>query len=286
MIVVRMIGGLGNQMFQYAAARALADKTGHEVVLDTRPFVHYSLHAFMLDRLKVRARVGTSSELRKWPGWLVRPSKVARRLGVRTRYYSEPRFSYDPGWPETTAPCYLDGYFQSERYFLPVHAALLDDFVPRAPLTTANAALADSMRDCESVMIHVRRGDYVNNAVTLKIHGVCSVNYYRSAIAAVRDRVPRPRFFIFSNDLAWARTHLPIKDDAVFIDGNQDFPEIDIHLMAQCRHHIIANSSFSWWGAWLARTPGQVVVAPRPWFDSTKLDATDLVPARWLVAPK
>lgn len=180
----------------------------------------------------------------------------------------------------------IDGYFQTEKYFPGSAESLRREFTPVASLSPANAAIAALARECESVMIHVRRGDYVNNAKTLKVHGVCSVAYYQQAIATMRARAGNPRFFVFSNDMAWARDNLALGADAVFVEGNKDAPEVDIHLMAQCRHHIIANSSFSWWGAWLAASPQKTVIAPTPWFDNSRHNASDLVPASWLRVTK
>lgn len=133
----------------------------------------------------------------------------------------------------------------------------------------------------DSVMLHVRRGDYVSNAKTLRVHGVCSIDYYRRAIGVARERLGQPRFFVFSDDLAWSRENLPLGDDAVFVEGNAEAPEMDIFLMAVCRAHVIANSSFSWWGAWLATTDAPLVIAPDPWFDSPDVSAVDLIPASW-----
>lgn len=281
MIAVRLIGGLGNQMFQYAAARSLADRLGVELVIDTRAFGHYTLHAFGIDRFSIRGRLATPAELSRWPTWMRRPCRLVQRFGIATRWYSEPRFAYDTTWPSLGDNLMLDGYFQSEKYFASIADGLRGDFLPRAPLSAENAAIAGLAREAESVMIHVRRGDYVSNATTLRIHGVCSPAYYEASVAVMRKRLTRPRFFVFSNDMEWAKGNLKLGDDAVYVMGNDKAPEMDIHLMAQCRHHIIANSSFSWWGAWLGKNEGQVVVAPSPWFNTTKMDARDLMVDGW-----
>lgn len=286
MIAVRLIGGLGNQMFQYAAGRALADRLDTELVLDARIFVRYKLHAYGLEQFAVRARAGTSADFARWPEWMRLPSRIAGVVGFRTRWYLEPRFAYDPLWPSLGDNLLVDGHFQSEKYFATIAPALRADFAPRAPLSPTNASIAAIARDCESVMIHVRRGDYVTDATTLKVHGICSPAYYASSIRVLRERVASPRFFVFSNDMAWARANLPLGDDAIFIEGNAKEPEMDVHLMAQCRHHIIANSSFSWWGAWLGESPSQIVIAPDPWFDDLSLTTADLIPAKWMRIPK
>lgn len=281
MIAVRLIGGLGNQMFQYAAARALADRLGTDLVLDPREFAHYTLHAYGLEDFCVRARRGEPADFSRFPEWQRKLFSRLRWLNPGTRFYAEPSFAFDPAWNSLAGDLLVSGYFQSERYFLPSRTALLADFHPRKPLGARNEAVAAEARGSESVMIHVRRGNYVTDARTLSIHGVCSPDYYRAAIVQLRAECANPRFFVFSNDMQWSRENLPLGDDAVFVEGNGDAPEMDIHLMAQCRHHIIANSSFSWWGAWLADTPGQVVIAPDPWFDAPGMAAPDLLPGHW-----
>ena len=282
MIVVRLTGGLGNQMFQYAAARALADRLAVELVLDTRGFDAYNFRSFELGRLNVRACAGTTAELARFPAWRV---KLARALGgampLSNRFRVEPFFGYDPAWPTLQDDVHLNGYFQSQKYFAVIREQLLVDFRPSKDISPSNRQVAAMAGKGDSVMLHVRRGDYVSNAKTLQVHGVCSTDYYRRAIALARERLHQPRFFVFSDDLAWSRENLRLGDDAVFVEGNAEAPEMDIFLMSACRAHIIANSSFSWWGAWLARTDAPLVIAPDPWFDSPDMSAVDLIPAFW-----
>lgn len=281
MIAVRLIGGLGNQMFQYAAGRALADRLGTGLLLDVRGFATYTLHGFGLTKFRVRASVAGDDDLGSWPEWQRRLLTPLRRVGLRSRFYAEPFFGYDPEWPALGEGVHLNGYFQSERYFSGIRGVLCEDFVPREPLDDGNRRIAGLAKESESVMLHVRRGDYVSDARTLSIHGVCSPAYYQSAVARMREHCRAPRFFVFSNDMAWARENLALGDDAVFVEGNARAPEMDVHLMAQCRHHIIANSSFSWWGAWLGCHPEQRVIAPAPWFDAPHMRAADLLPPTW-----
>lgn len=281
MIIVRLVGGLGNQMFQYAAGRALADRLDVELVLDIRDFKHYRLHAYGLESFRIRARRATADELAAWPEWRRRLARWLKRVTGSGRIYVEPFFGYDSRWPTLGDGVHLNGYFQSANYFSETAACLRKDFTPVASLTDANAEIAEMAQNSESVAIHVRRGDYVSDAKTLRIHGVCSPAYYAAAIARMRERRGKVRFFVFSNDVEWSQENLPLGDDAVFVEGNGGAPEIDIHLMAHCRHHIVANSSFSWWGAWLAGHPEQSVIAPSPWFDSSRLTEGDLIPSNW-----
>ncbi len=284
MIVMRIFGGLGNQMFQYAAGRALADRLGVELLLDLREFETYRLHAYGLDSLRVRARHASVSDLRPWPEQRRRFARLVTKVGLSSArdLYIEPAFTYDERWPHLGDGTHLNGYFQSERYFGQSRDRLREELIPVEPLAGENAKIASMASECESVAIHVRRGDYVSNAKTLSLHGVCSPAYYQRAIASLRERRRDVRFFVFSNDMDWSRENLHLGEDAVFVEGNEQAPQVDIHLMSKCRHHVIANSSFSWWGAWLGRHQDQCVIAPTPWFDSPKLCDRDLLPERWV----
>ena len=286
MILVRAVGGLGNQMFQYAAGRALADRLGVELLLDLRDFKNYRLHCFGLDGFRIRGRKATADEMEPWPEWRRRLSRRLSRIGLPSRFYFEPSFGYDPVWSTLGDGVHLNGYFQSERYFAERAAQLRDDFTLVEPLRGENAEIAALARRCESVAIHVRRGDYLTDVKTLSFHGVCSPMYYREAISLIRVRYNNPRFFVFSNDMQWARANLRLGGDALFVSGGDRTPQIDVYLMANCRHHVIANSSFSWWGAWLGRHSEQCVVAPTPWFDSPLMKDDDLLPSAWLRARK
>ena len=202
-------------------------------------------------------------------------------MPLGNRFHVEPFFGYDPAWPTMHDDVHLNGYFQSEKYFALIREQLLVDFRPSQDIGPSNRQLAAMVREGDSVMVHVRRGDYVSNAQTLRVHGVCSIDYYRRAIDMVRERLDQPRFFVFSDDLGWSYENLPLGEDAVFVEGNAEAPEMDIFLMSACRAHIIANSTFSWWGAWLATTDVPLVIAPDPWFDMPHMSAIDLIPASW-----
>lgn len=288
MIIARLTGGLGNQMFQYAAGRALADRLGAELLLDTRAFEYaitfraYTRYEYALAPFRLRARVAAAADLKNWPAWAV---EVGMRLRfVRPwfrRWHFEPAITYDPGVLMLREPVCLVGYWQSERYFIDIADRIRADFTLREPLAGANAGLLDLARSAGSVGLHVRRGDFVSLNEAAQVHGLCSIDYYRRAIDLVRQRCPECRFLVFSNDPEWARAELPLDASAVFVTGNERQPEHDLTLMSACRHHIIANSSFSWWAAWLGHSPEQIVIAPSPWYASQKLDARDLAVARW-----
>lgn len=284
MILVRLLGGLGNQMFQYAAGRALAHKLEVPLQLDLRDFRSYRLRGYGLDRMSISASPATAETLADWPIWQREISRLASRIGLPTRWFHERDLRFSAQLGNRTAPVGLDGYFQCEKYFNDARHLLLQEFRPKTPLSSRNAELAEEMRASASVSVHVRRGDYVSNRKTMAVHGLCSQDYYHRAIRVLNDQDGALRFFIFSDDPAWCRENLAIAN-AVFVEHNIDAPECDIHLMAQCKHHIIANSSFSWWGAWLGDNRG-VTIAPVPWFSDSKLLRNEIRAQDWVSLPR
>lgn len=288
MVIVRLTGGLGNQMFQYAAGRALADRLGAELLLDTRAFKHalafqaYTRRSYALAPFSLRARLASAADLKNWPLWVVEAGMRLRFVRpLFRRWHFEPSITYDASMLTLHQPVCLVGYWQSERYFIDAADRIRADFTLRQPLAGANAGLLALARSDRSVGLHVRRGDFVSIDVAAQVHGQCSVDYYRRAIALLRERCPECRFLVFSDDPRWARAQLPLDPSAVFVTGNDPSPELDLALMSACKHHIIANSSFSWWAGWLGYSPDQIVIAPAPWYASPNLDARDLAVSRW-----
>lgn len=286
LVIVRLIGGLGNQLFQYSAGRALAVRTGAKLALDLRDFETYDLRRYELGTFPIAATIATVEELAAIgapapPRSLL--NRVLRRLRPAMRHYREPHYHYDPSFPATLAPVFLDGYWQSERYFVDIAEMLRRELTPRDPLEPENAEIAEQIDALEAVSVHVRRGDYVTNATTNAYHGTCSLEYYRAAFALVRDRVPAAHVFVFSDDTKWTRANLAFDAPTTYVSVNPaDRGFRDMQLMSRCRHHVIANSSFSWWGAWLNPRPDKMVIAPGRWFAQGENDTRDLVPASWV----
>lgn len=288
MIVSRLQGGLGNQMFQYAAGRALALRVGTELKLDLTSYERSTLRSYALEPFPIRAGIADRREVER----LTRPSRpvrIARRLlGREPRpprsHVREPDLTFHPGILELSDGVYLDGYWQSERYFAGAADAIREELRPPEPATGRGRELAAAIgRAGESISLHVRRGDYVSSPVAREMLGPCSVDYYRRAVERLAERLAEPAVFVFSDEPEWARAHLelPVPVTVVDHDGGGSAHE-DLALMSLCRHHVIANSSFSWWGAWLGRHPGGTVIAPARWFAREDLSSHDLVPERWL----
>lgn len=291
MIIVNLIGGLGNQMFQYAAGRALSLRLSAPLRLDVSGFSGYGLHqGFELSRVfGCKSKIATDEEIREFLGW--RSSPVARKIVMRPsldmlhgdRLVVEPHFHYWPGIREVSHNAYLFGYWQSERYFSEVAETIRADFTFSHQLSSQNAEMAEKIGQTMAVSLHVRRGDYVSDSKSNAAHGLCTLEYYREAILHMAEHVERPEFFIFSDDIAWVKANLKVDFPCQYVDHNQGAESYnDMRLMSMCRHHIIANSSFSWWGAWLNPRPDKIVVAPKKWFANDK-NVADLYPAGWVL---
>lgn len=290
-IIANVIGGLGNQMFQYAAGRVLAEKHGSELLLDTRMFNGYGLHnGFELERLFcIDSRIAKDSEIRRLIGW--RASRIGRRLMADGRlkflqgrhYYKEQHISFNEEFLSLPDDCYLIGFWQSERYFEVYEKLIREQFRFKCPFSERNRAIAEKIeRHPNAVSLHVRRGDYVANARTNAVHGACTLDYYERAMSEIQNRLSGVTYFVFSDDVEWARNNLSIQGECYFIDHNAGQESYnDMRLMSLCNHHIIANSSFSWWGAWLNPSQNKIVIAPRRWF-ANGADCSTHVPADWL----
>jgi len=285
-IFVKLIGGLGNQMFQYALGRVLADKNNCSLKLDISGFADYPLRRYELDDLRIRADIASIEEIARFretkpPHPLIDRIKKAIRW-PQPGIFMERAFTFDLEVLELKPPAYLEGYWQSEKYFAHIVDTLREDFTPSEVLNDENQAILQQMTAVNSVSLHVRRGDYVTNAHTAQYHGVCSLDYYRGAVKYIAERVRSPHFFAFSDDTDWVKENLIIDYPMTLVSVNSPDKGIwDMALMKSCRHHIIANSSFSWWGAWLNPSNQKLVVAPQRWFNQGTQDTRDLIPYSW-----
>ncbi len=285
MIVVALTGGIGNQLFQYAAARALALRLGVAVGLDRRWYVGRAARHYALDRFAIVTEPVDPAMLP------FRDGKILGRLlagrGGRLAVYRETGLAFDPAVPALPDGTYLSGVFQSERYFADREATLRRDLAFADPPDAENRAVLEEIGERLSVSLHVRRGDYVSDPKIAGVHGTVALDYYVRAVELIAERTGSdPRVFVFSDDPVWAAANLRLDCPMRILDHNgATRASEDMRLMAACRHHILANSSFSWWGAWLNPSADKIVVAPRPWFRDAALDDSTLVPERWIRLP-
>jgi len=291
MIIVKLQGGLGNQLFEYALARSVSTKLNTDFRLDPAPFnTYYKLHKYSLNFFNVREQFASPFDFFGFV-WLRKHEKAFNRfvryiLGGKVErlgfYCPEKDSIFDPKVFDHD-DTYFDGYWQSEKYFKGIEADLRKEIALKQPFSEYSQTVFDSINSTNSISLHVRRADYITNPRANAVHGVCTMEYYQKAIKYLADRVGSPHFFIFSDDYAWASENfksLPFPVTCISNTAEKNYE--DLMLMSSCKHNIIANSSFSWWGAWLNANRGKIVIAPKQWFKTDVRDQTNIVPADWL----
>lgn len=291
MILVQLSGGLGNQLFQYAHGRSLAVANGDELLLDLsqlqesqRPDTPTTPRVYELHRYNVKATVAAPAIVQRFRKSIESGGRK-RRLMNWLRNMHVMKEGVGEYCPLLRGNTYVLGTWQSESYFRDVRHLLDTELRLRVPLSAETQRSLTRIESVNAIAIHFRRGDYVTNPDTTAFHGVCPPDYYRNGIAYMREKVENPVFFVFSDDVPAIRGELSGVSDVVFPAANP--PERgheDLALMAACKHHIIANSSFSWWGAWLAQTTSQIVVAPARWFldEAFQAQVSTLLPKHWV----
>jgi hypothetical protein len=280
-IIVRINGGLGNQLFQYAAAKALAVQHGTELKLDVTQFAGDTLRNFDLANMNVPVVQASVEEINQLKAHNT-VQRVKQRLLPTSRktFYKEPFFHYDRSYFRLGKNVYLQGYFQSEKYFTPIQSTIRRNFNTSHLVNDSLKKLAAELQQEHSVSIHIRRGDY-QNAELMNFHGILPAAYYQKAAAQMKEKFPAVRFFLFSdNPAAVSEEFAWLKAEVVSGTVTKNHFE-DLYLMQHCRHNIIANSSFSWWAAWLNNNPEKIVIAPKNWFANGPKDTQDLLPEGW-----
>ncbi|MFZ2072726.1 MAG: alpha-1,2-fucosyltransferase [Minisyncoccia bacterium] len=286
MIISRISGGLGNQMFQYAIGRALAIKNDTELALDISSY-HTDYHksaprSFILDNFNIRAQILNlnASLMAKVERYLIKIVDRYKPINKR-KYIIEETFEFSPAVLDAGPNIFISGVWQSEKYFQTIESDIRKEFTLKEPLSHESLKF-DSIINAnkESVSIHIRRGDYVSNTSTLKKHGVCPPEYYAEAIELIFKKLKTPKFFIFSDDIEYAQSIINTPE-TTYISSPKIPDYEELVLMSQCKHNILANSTFSWWGAWLNANHNKIVIAPKKWF-TTVASTKDLIPENWI----
>lgn len=284
MIVSRIAGGLGNQMFQYAAGRRLAKQMGTEFFYDLTPFETYKLHNCALHRFALQTAALDRALLPRLPVRFggSRLQRIFRTGGPPLTLFKERGLAWQPEIKQVKDNTYLVGYWQSEKYFVDIRPQLLTEFSLPSDPVGKDRQVIEAMADSTSVTLHVRRGDYVSNSATNQVHGTCDEDYYQRAVAMLTKECGPLHLFIFSDDPQWCREHLKFNHPTTVVDHNDQTRNCeDLRLMSHAKHFIIANSSFSWWAAWLSESAGKIICSPKRWFRTTERDESDIVPPTW-----
>lgn len=292
MIVVKLMGGLGNQMFQYAAGLSLAQTNKTELLIDESFLIAetqnlYTKRNLELQCFNIDIKIANEKDIKRFN--ITRSNKYIRGLQRNFPFLFSNLYAAESGmtfqkeffnFPKNT---YLDGFWQSEKYFKNIESVLEKKFIPKEKLNTENSDWLNKITNSESVSLHIRRGDYVINKNSQEHHGNLNDSYYINALNIIKSKNSNIEVFVFSDDLNWCRENFNLEDKTHFIDTNQkENFHFDMHLMSHCKHNIIANSSFSWWGAWLNKNPEKIVIAPKNWFTDKSINTFDLIPAKWI----
>lgn len=299
MVIVNLCGGLGNQLFQYACGRAVAAANGMRLKLDVSAFPDKNGRLYELDSFAISAthagrldcsvaRYGLGRALLLY---VLARSRVTRYRPARaSSWYREKAICHcDAEVFNCGSRVYLSGYWQCYGYADRVRDVLLEELKVRQPPDDRNGAILERIGANESVAVHVRRGDYVSNAGENAHLGSCGVSYYRDAMASLEASLDSPRFYVFSDDPGWVRENLHDGKRCLEVIDHNSGPKAgieDFRLMRACKHFVVANSTFSWWAAWLGAAPGKKVIAPYPWFADENRSDDELVPPEWERVPR
>ena len=279
-----MRGGLGNQMFQYATGLSLAKKNNSELLIDTSWFKNISpedtIRQYELDCFSFVQNTIDKNDI-KIASHTNIADLILKKI-IKSRYfteYVEGSARFDKNFYNLRGDVYLVGYFQSEKYFIDIRSDLFKQFRFKNKPSSDNIKIIEEVKKTNSVSVHIRRGDYISNNNASGFHGFQGIDYYRKAINIIESKINNPKYFVFSDDIGWCKNNLSLDKNVIFV-SNEEGHE-DLRIMTYCKHNIIANSSFSWWGAWLGNNSDKVVIAPKAWFRSKEVDSSDIIPSRW-----
>ncbi len=293
MIITKISGGLGNQMFQYAFGRQISKLNNSELKLDLRFFDNpdevreFQLDIFNIEYTQINSDDAKSLEAqgREYEvGGLNLISKIRGLVNPGSyKIIRQKSRKFNPEYLKLNGNLILDGYWVSEKFFTNIREEIQEIYQVKTHISDANKRTLEKIQNSESVCVHIRRGDYVLDERTNKHHGTCSQDYYRKGAKFYKEKLNNPIFFIFSDDIDWCKKNIDLGTEMVFIKNNSiENGYEDLRLMYNCKHFIIANSTFSWWGAWLSRYNEKNVIAPKHWFAKEGLYDKDIVPEDWL----
>ena len=281
MIITILEGGLGNQLFQYAIGRHLSIKNNDRLVIDASVYLIDKLRHYDLDRYNIKAEVGNiaTSFFTRFAKNII--PKIEKKITLPIKYVKEQNTYFHKKIFSIKGNVILGGYWQSEEYFKDIKDIILDDLTLLTNPDKENKNMLKRINNSNSVCLHVRRTDFVSDPLLQKFHGNLTPNYYKKAIGSICDRITDPEFYIFSDDPEWCKRNIFTNRPHTYVDinGPDKAPE-DLRLMSACKHFIIANSSFSWWAAWLSENKKKNIIAPKRWYRTR--DEGDIVPKQWL----
>ena len=300
-IIVKLSGRFGNQLFQYATGYALAKINGFNLAVDISEYqIHQKMNDYTIGKLIPDIIVAKSSDVKKAIGFRfpfspkqkiywktlskVEHILLLKKLFFAKSYIREPHFQYWSELKKINKSCLIYGVWQSELYFKEYRKDLLNIFeLKKLSCIYSNDFYKRIQNDANSVAVHIRRGDYLNPQ-TQSFHGVCDLEYYQKSMKIVSEQAQNPSFYIFTDDPEWATAQFKDLANVELIVPPNECDDVDsFWLMRTCRHQIIANSSFSWWAAWLNQNSQKIVIAPKKWFQNSDIITTDIYPKEWIL---
>jgi hypothetical protein len=276
MIKISINGGLGNQMFQYALGRAVSLKNKMNLTLDISWYNDYGKNikrGFELNKFNIDAKIHKPL----FPF----SKKILIKIGLIKIIKEKEIYEFDKEILKIKDG-YLSGYWQNENYFKNISHTLKKDFSLKDKPTDKFLFIKEIIINSDSIAIHIRRGDYVTNNETNNFHGICNIDYYNRAIKMIKEKINNPHFFIFSDDINWAKNNLIVNKNIEWVSDYKLDDVEDLILMSLCKHQVIANSSFSWWGAYLNSNPSKIVIAPKKWLNNEDYDTSRIIPDSWI----
>jgi hypothetical protein len=289
MIIVKLWGGMGNQMFQYAFGRSLAHRHDTTLKLDLGFFRNqprnkkHVFRSYDLDVFNIQEEFATEKEVlklgRRFKNDLLERG-FNRVLGVKRSHIVEPHFHFSPSIHQSPDDVYLDGYWQSEKYFSDIPQIIRSEFTCREPLNAKAEKLMDDIKNSVSICLNVRRGDFVTNS----FHGTYGAEYFAAADAIISRKISGYTYYVFSDEIDWCEQNLKFGVPTVFVSHEYAGPKFQdyLRLMTACRHFVIPNSSFAWWAVWLNGSKDNMVIAPKKWFNDPAMDTRDLYLPGWI----
>jgi hypothetical protein len=290
MIIISIKGGLGNQMFQYAFGRKMSLINNTQLYLDLSWFNEKNQdfpRKYVLNKFNINAEIADPVIIRKIRGGFSNYHSIYNRILKKIFPFlfknniSEKTIIFDATIFNHNDDKYYDGYWQNYRYFNDINNIILKELTVLVDLENSKNDLLDEIRNRNSISIHIRRGDYAKIHSTKEFHGLLPKKYFESSIEKIVQLVDKPHFYFFSDDIAWVKENFNIEYPHSFVENSPDGAEyIDLILMSMCKHNIIANSSFSWWAAWLNNYQEKIVIVPPVWSKAVP-DSSEIVPTNW-----
>lgn len=285
MIIIKLKGGLGNQLFQYALGRNISSSTNKEVKFDLSWFKHFPQRQYKLDNFNTKVDVANFFETIGIKKFKRKDGRRFLILNLFKRHQSvhitEKEYNFQPQIFQLNKNSYLEGSWQSYKYFKDIKNTIREELTIKEKTSEPFDKIMKKTKEVNSVSLHVRRGDYTTEKVQ-QVLKLCSLNYYRKAISVIKEKINNPTFFIFSDDIEWVKKNLKTNSPTVFVSDYKIEDYEELLLMSMCKHNIIANSSFSWWGAWLNNNPHKIVIAPKKWFNDENIKTKDLISKDWV----